>query len=661
MYQRHKRIVAALLAVATLAVIGLYASRDYVLRRVADRRMADIERRHGLKLHYDTLELKGLSTVCLRGLTAVPRGRDTLLTLQHLDLQLSPWPLPRGHLRVKGVMLDGLHLNLQKDGATANYDFLFRQPADEATETATTQGNNYAHRVHTLLDWLFERVPDNGRLAGIRVTERHHAHTVTALLPELLLTDNCFHTRMEVAEDTLPAQRWTLDGHLSPAERRLAVKLYADGDGRIRLPYLERRIGADVQFDTLTCRLAESEGGDRLTRLDGQTRLTGLQLFHTALSPDTIVLDKGALDYVVNFEPQSVELDSASTVHFNRLAFHPYLRLQHTPADSLPPAARWHITASLDQPWFPAQELFGSLPKGLFDALEGIETEGRLAYHGLIDVDFACPDSLKLESELRKQDFRIVRYGTADLGKMNGEFEYTAYEDGHPVRTFPVGPSWEHFTPLADISPLLQMAVMQSEDGAFFYHRGFLPDALREALVQDLKERRFARGGSTISMQLVKNVFLNRKKNITRKLEEALIVWLIENQGLTPKERMYEVYMNIIEWGPLVYGAAEASRFYFDKRPSQLTVEEAIFLASIVPKPKHFLSSFDADGRLRESLAGYYRLIAERLARKGLITEEEAANIRPVVELKGEARRLLERKNEEPRMKNGQTEVPIDF
>lgn len=226
---------------------------------------------------------------------------------------------------------------------------------------------------------------------------------------------------------------------------------------------------------------------------------------------------------------------------------------------------------------------------------------------------------------------------------MNGEFEYTAYENGRPIRTFPIGPSWEHFTPLSQISPLLQMAVMQSEDGAFFYHRGFLIDALREALIEDLKKRKFARGGSTISMQLVKNVFLNRQKNITRKLEEALIVWLIENQGLTSKERMYEVYMNIIEWGPLVYGAAEASHFYFNKRPSELSTEEAIFLASIVPKPKHFRSSFDAEGNLRESLSGYYHLIADRLVKKGLITEAEAEQIRPVIQVTGPAKDIIAR------------------
>jgi len=87
----------------------------------------------------------------------------------------------------------------------------------------------------------------------------------------------------------------------------------------------------------------------------------------------------------------------------------------------------------------------------------------------------------------------------------------------------------------------------------------------------------------------------------------------------------------------MIYGASEASRFYFDKTPSQLTTEEAIFMASIIPKPKHFRSSFDANMQLKPWLGSYYRLIANRLSRKGLISAEEAANIQPAVQVTGTA------------------------
>ena len=142
-------------------------------------------------------------------------------------------------------------------------------------------------------------------------------------------------------------------------------------------------------------------------------------------------------------------------------------------------------------------------------------------------------------------------------------------------------------------------------------------------------------------MQLVKNVFLSRNKTIARKLEEALIVWLIENQGLSSKERMYEVYLNLIEWGPMIYGANEASRYYFNKDASRLTLAEAIFMASIIPRPKWFKYSFDENGHLRESNAGFYQLVSGKMLAKGWITSQDIEKLIPDVELKGPAKLLL--------------------
>ena len=98
-------------------------------------------------------------------------------------------------------------------------------------------------------------------------------------------------------------------------------------------------------------------------------------------------------------------------------------------------------------------------------------------------------------------------------------------------------------------------------------------------------------------MQLVKNLFLERQKTIARKLEEMIITWLIEENRLVSKERMFEIYLNIIEWGPQVYGAQEEARFYFDKDVADLTLAEAIFMAGIIPQPKRFMVSFDAEQR----------------------------------------------------------------
>ena len=119
-------------------------------------------------------------------------------------------------------------------------------------------------------------------------------------------------------------------------------------------------------------------------------------------------------------------------------------------------------------------------------------------------------------------------------------------------------------------------------------------------------------------MQLVKNVYLNRNKTMVRKLEEILIVWLMESTRAVSKDRMYEVYLNIIEWGRNVYGIGEAARYYFSKQPSQLTLGESIYLASIVPRPKTGLYAFTYYGGLKPYISSYFRYIGNIMARRGL-------------------------------------------
>lgn len=616
---------------ALILITGIfYLSRDVLLHHIVNKRTETIEKQYGVSIRYNSLTMNGLNQVVLQELSVVPHHCDTLLTLQTLDIHLSFPKLLCGHIVIRNVNIDNLHASFIKENGTSNYDFLFRTPAPQtATETGQT---DYAQRVDETLELLYDFLPENGELKRLHIQQRNDSNFVTVNIPELVIKENRFHSDISIKEDSL-TQHWVVNGMLNRETPTLKAGIHAQEKGcKVSLPYITRRFGAELSFDTLAYSLTKKEEGSDKITLEGDAQVSGLHVYHPALSPEVINLNRGQVAYCLHLGKESIELDSATTIRFNKMEFHPYLH-----------AAKqenfWHFTASVNKPWFPADDLFGSLPSGLFSNLEGIKTGGELAFHFLLDVDFALLDSLKLESELAERDFKITQYGRTNLEKMAKEFVYTAYEDGEPVRSFPVGPSWEHFAPLDSISPYLQMSVMQSEDGAFYYHHGFLPKAMREALIHDLKVKRFARGGSTITMQLVKNVFLNRNKNMARKLEEALIVWLIETEKLTSKERMYEVYLNIVEWGPLIYGAHEAAAYYFNKRPSQLTVEESIFLASIVPKPKHFRHSFTPDIKLKENLEGYYRLIAERLEKKGLITSSTKDSIRPVIEVTGTARR----------------------
>jgi monofunctional biosynthetic peptidoglycan transglycosylase len=151
----------------------------------------------------------------------------------------------------------------------------------------------------------------------------------------------------------------------------------------------------------------------------------------------------------------------------------------------------------------------------------------------------------------------------------------------HP---FVVGPRNPYWTPYGAIPPALKKAVVASEDANFYSHEGIDYEAMKEAIRADLEKGRFVRGGSTITQQLAKNLFLSREKTITRKIKELILARRLDDK--LSKARILELYLNVVELGPMVYGVGHASRYYFGKPPSALTVRECSFLAAMLPGPK---------------------------------------------------------------------------
>jgi monofunctional biosynthetic peptidoglycan transglycosylase len=143
--------------------------------------------------------------------------------------------------------------------------------------------------------------------------------------------------------------------------------------------------------------------------------------------------------------------------------------------------------------------------------------------------------------------------------------------------------SW---VPLSAMSPHLQKAVIMAEDASFYSHDGFDWEGIRDALVRNVGARRLHRGGSTITQQLAKNLYLSSDKTLWRKAREALITLALERH-LT-KTRILELYLNVAEWGQGVYGAEAAARHHFAKSAMELSPEEAALLAAILPSPRAY-------------------------------------------------------------------------
>jgi len=167
--------------------------------------------------------------------------------------------------------------------------------------------------------------------------------------------------------------------------------------------------------------------------------------------------------------------------------------------------------------------------------------------------------------------------------KKTALMEYREKESKEKGKRFRVKQAW---VPLSHISPYLAKAVLIAEDDKFWIHEGFDYEAIQKAVEKDIKAKKFKFGGSTISQQLARNLYLSPAKNPLRKMREAIITWRMER--ILSKRRILELYLNLVEWGEGIFGVEAASRYYYGKPSSELTPQEAARLAAVLPSPRKY-------------------------------------------------------------------------
>lgn len=177
------------------------------------------------------------------------------------------------------------------------------------------------------------------------------------------------------------------------------------------------------------------------------------------------------------------------------------------------------------------------------------------------------------------------------LNYLKSDFSYTFINKNGKEKKIQIGTKNPYFVHIADIPSYVYGAVVVSEDAGFFGHKGVEFKEIESAIIDNIEsDRPYLRGGSTITQQLAKNLFLGREKTLLRKMKELLLA--IELDATLSKERILEIYLNGIEWGPEIFGIGAASQHYFGKAPSELRPIEAAYLASIIPNPSRYYVYF---------------------------------------------------------------------
>jgi len=611
-----------------LLCVGLYFFRDSLLKQAIAKVTHKMAVEYNSNFSVKSASFDGLSTIHLTDVVLAPINADTLCKIKNIETSISLSNLLIGDVQIGTLKIDNGYIQLVKKGKKRNFDAFLKRDREE---TESNEKRKYASFAYRIISKILNLVPTDMDLKNFKFKINDNDKLTFINVDKLVLNNKQLETNLHVQAKDFD-QRWNIKGFADPRNQKADIRFFNLDTGAIRVPYLDQRYNLKASFDSIRLNVQNIDKSGSELHIDGFTSIANLKINHPKIASKDVVIKNARFDYRFLLGDNFISIDSTSTMQLNKIKVRPYVSYD-TEKDTV-------YTLKVDIPKMKAQDFIVSLPDGLFTHFQGMQATGNFDYKLDFKFNKNKPNTLVFDSKLNKEDLKITKYGEADLNKLNGEFVYRAIIQNVLQRPILVGNANANYTPLDQISPYLRKCVLTTEDPSFFSHRGFINEAFKQSILKNIRTKKFSRGASTISMQLIKNVFLTREKTLSRKLEEILLVYILENNRIVSKERMLEVYFNIIEWGPNVYGIGEASHFYFQKSPSALNVDECLYLATIIPKPRKFMYQFNDQGNLKDYAIKNQNFLKNLMFRRGLLVPEDTLGLLPVY-ISGNARSLI--------------------
>lgn len=622
-------------AIVFLTVMVLISLFFIFRQNILDQSIEKIKNKLNLvyqcDLQINSAEFEGFSNLKFNQITLIPQKKDTLIHIDFLETQISFFSLFRGKIQINKLKIEGGFLQGVKNQNGSNFESFLRKNKAVKTNEYNTKPD-YAEKINPLLESLFLLIPVDLEVKNYGFLIKDFDNHVHLTCDTLSIQNKNIYGQMIISSEE-KNQFLTVNGLLDSKAKTASIEVINQKEEPIFMPYLFKKMGLQASFEKLKFDLDEIKFKQGVLNIKGSSSMEKFSVNHPKIASKDVILNQASFDYQTSIGADYVQLDSTTVFQMNDLKINLFARFEKSFEKS--------YALKLKIPTISSQTFIESLPTGLFSNFEGMKATGTLAYQ--LDFKFspATPETLVFEPKVTTNQLKIISFGQANLNKINHEFSYQAIENGMKQRAIWVGTENPNFTPLEQVSKLLESSVLTSEDPSFYQHAGFIQDAFKQSIQKNFEEHKFARGGSTISMQLVKNVFLTREKTLSRKIEEIMLVYLLEKNRIAAKSRMLEVYFNVIEWGPNVYGIGEASQFYFNKKPADLNLKESLFLASIVPRPKKFMYLFDSEGNLKKFAEEKNNFIKNLMLQRGLIQETDTLNYSQPLQLSANARSFL--------------------
>ncbi|KQB98619.1 hypothetical protein AQF98_21505 [Pedobacter sp. Hv1] len=313
--------------------------------------------------------------------------------------------------------------------------------------------------------------------------------------------------------------------------------------------------------------------------------------------------------FIIDQFDDRIELNPDSTVQFNQVLLEMKGRYQYE--EDLC-SMMLYLTSKVEH-------LIALIPNLQTNPLKDFSSEGEICVGFSLGFLWSDPLHYKFDLDYNTEELKIINPGI-DLLYLENDFSFKSTINRENHRVLHISKS----TGDTENQHLLSKIIQLSEDPNFYKHNGIDSYFIGVAIANNLAQKQFFKGASTLSMQLIKNLCLGEEKSITRKLEELILTLLMENYFKIRKERILEIYLQVIELGPEIYGINEAAKFYYNKTVDELNVLECLAISYIIPRPRFFLEALIAKSeQLNHNLSKHIENKLGMLVANRMITKDQ--------------------------------------
>ncbi len=405
--------IAGVFFVAVIVVFFLF--RNILLNKAIERISAKLESKYHTILHINQAGFKGITGVELLGITAVPVGGDTLLSIDTFETNIRFWSALLGKLRIKEIKVNHGFFQLTKRDGLKNFDVFLHKVGDSATiESANepSKGTHIAKRVYQIIDALLDQIPNEMELSQLEFRIVDEQFFANIFIESMSQHGDAVNAILKVSDAINPQQHWRIAGYGDPGSKKADINFYNLDTGKVLIPYLNQKFHLLTGFDTIHIRLDQVEMKNDQLSIKGYSGITNFLVNHPKIAKNDVVVDNASVNYHFLLGEDFVSVDSTTQVEFSKIAFHPFVKLT-TGIDTV-------FSLSVDIARTSAQDFITSLPEGLFKHFKGMEVKGDFGYR----LDFVYnenkPQDLVFESKLKDfhDSFKAVLKNAEDLASI---------------------------------------------------------------------------------------------------------------------------------------------------------------------------------------------------------------------------------------------------